>query len=86
MADPVLKSELVEAIYKLVNDTLGIKQLKASDITKAMTAQFGEDRCSRGAVKEAIRELIDSGRCVYAYLGGSSSITIPHKEGSEPDK
>jgi hypothetical protein len=86
MADPVPKNELVEAIYKMVEESVGIKQLKASDITKGMIAQFGEDRCSRGAVKEAIRELIDSGRCVYAYLGGSSSITIPRKEGSEPDK
>jgi len=32
-------------------------------------------------VKFAIKELIDSSRCVYTYFGGSF-IEIPHEEGA----
>ena len=33
-------------------------------------------------IQTAIRELMESGRCVYTYFGGSF-IEIPHKEGAE---
>ena len=34
--------------------------------------------------KAAIRTLMDSGRCVYTYFGGSF-IEIPHQEGAAED-
>ena len=78
--------ELQNEIFKMVQEDMGKKQLKAKDITNAMIQKFGEEKCSKEACKEAIRTLIDSGKLVYGYFGGSSSIQVPHKEGAEPDK
>jgi hypothetical protein len=72
---------LAEDMYQLVAECAGKKNLKAGDLTKAMIAKYGEG-CSKDDCKHAIRLLMDSGRCVYAYLGGSY-IQIPPKEGSQ---
>jgi len=62
---------LAEEMYKMVADYMGKKNLKASDLTKEMISRHGEDAVSKDDCKQAIRLLMDSGRCVYAYLGGS---------------
>jgi hypothetical protein len=74
---------IAEEMYKLVEECLGKNNLKATDLTKAMIAKFGEGECTKDDCKHAIRQLIDSGRCVYSYFGGSY-ITLPPKEGSTP--
>jgi len=74
---------VAEEMYKMVAECLGKKNLKATDLTKAMIAKFGEGECSKDDCKHAIRQLIDSGRCVYSYFGGSY-ITLPPEEGSTP--
>lgn len=76
--------DLAEEMYKMVVECLGKKNLKAGDLTKAMIAKFGEENCTKDDCKLAIRNLIDSGRCVYSYFGGSY-ITLPHKEGAAPE-
>jgi hypothetical protein len=69
--------ELQKKIYDLVEKNMGKKKMKAGDIKKAMVAEgAAEDE-----VKAAIRELVDGGKLVYSYFGGSF-IEIPHKEGS----
>jgi len=68
--------ELCDAMYDLVKSTLGKKNLKPMDVTKAMIEQFGDDRVDKRLCKKAIRQLIDSGRCQYKYEGGSY-VTIP---------
>jgi hypothetical protein len=73
---------LAEDMYQLVAEYAGKKNLKAGDLTKAMIAKHGEAVCTKDDCKQAIRILMDSGRCVYAYLGGSY-IQLPPKEGSE---
>lgn len=73
---------LAEEMYQLVAECAGKKNLKAGDLTKAMVAKHGEQACSKDDCKKAIRILIDSGRCIYSYLGGSY-IQLPPKEGSE---
>jgi hypothetical protein len=75
---------LAEEMYKMVTEYQGKKNLKAGDLTKAMIAHFGEDNCTKDDCKQAIRTLIDTGRCVYSYFGGSY-ITLPHKEGAAPE-
>jgi hypothetical protein len=75
---------LAEDMFKMVEETMGKKNLKASDLIKAMIAKHGEDNCTKDDCKKAIRQLMDSGRCVYSYFGGSY-ITLPHKEGAAPD-
>jgi len=75
---------VAEEMYKLVAEYMGKKNFKAGDLTKAMIEKFGADNCTKDDCKQAIRQLIDSGRCVYSYFGGSF-ITLPHKEGAAPD-
>jgi len=75
---------LADDMYQMVAETLGKKNLKAGDLTKAMIAKHGEANCTKDDCRQAIRILIDSERCVYSYFGGSY-ITLPHKEGAAPD-
>lgn len=74
---------LAEDMYKMIAEYAGKKNLKAGDLTKAMIAQHGEEACNKEDCKLAIRLLIDSGRCVYAYFGGSY-IQLPPQEGTLP--
>ncbi len=75
---------LAEEMYQMVAEYAGKKNLKAGDLTKAMIAKHGEEACTKDDCKLAIRQLMDSGRCVYSYFGGSY-ITLPHKEGAAPE-
>ena len=75
---------VAEEMYKLVAEYMGKKNFKAGDLTKAMIEKFGADNCTKDDCKQAIRQLIDSGRCVYSYFGGSF-ITLPHREGAAPE-
>jgi hypothetical protein len=81
---PVSIEAVAEEMYKLVAEYQGKKNLKAGDLTKAMIEKFGAENCTKDDCKQAIRQLIDSARCVYTYFGGSY-ITLPHKEGAAPD-
>jgi hypothetical protein len=73
---------LTEEMYQLVTECAGKKNLKAGDLIKEMIARHGEQACSKDDCKKAIRSLIDSGRCIYSYLGGSY-IQLPPKEGTD---
>ena len=73
---------LAEEMHRLVAECAGKKNLKAGDLIKEMIARHGEAACSKDDCKKAIRILIDSGRCIYSYLGGSY-IQLPPKEGAE---
>ncbi len=68
--------ELCDAMFDLVKTTYGKKNLKPMDVTKMMIEQFGEDNCDKKLCKKALRQLIDSGRCIYKYAGGSF-VTLP---------
>jgi hypothetical protein len=72
--------EIADAMYKLVEEAQGMKKLKPMDLTKAMVQLFA-DEVDKKLCKKAIRQLVDSGRCVYTYFGGSF-IEIPRKEGA----
>jgi hypothetical protein len=69
---------LAEEMYQMIAEYEGKKNLKAGDLTKAMMAKHGEGTCGKEDCKKAIRLLIDSGRCIYSYLGGSY-IQLPPK-------
>ena len=73
------KEELVEFIFEMVEKAQGKKQLKAMDIQKAVLKEHPDQ--PKNDVKFAIKDLIDGGRCVYTYFGGSF-IEIPHEEGA----
>ena len=72
----VAVEQVAEAMLELIKSTYGKKNLKAMDLTKAMIEKFGEESCDKLLCKQAIRQLIDSGRCIYSYVGGSY-ITLP---------
>jgi hypothetical protein len=69
--------EIVEAMYEMVKEYQGKRNIKAMDLTKAMIQKFGEDNTDKKQCKTAIRELIDSGRCTYSYVGGSYIVLPP---------
>ena len=65
--------------YELVKEYTGKKQYTARELSKTMLEKYGDDT-DRTSVKEALRKLIDSGRCVYTYRG-SSYVELAEKEG-----
>ena len=76
--------EIADAMYKMIAEAQGIKQLKPMDLTKAMRQLYGDEGVDKKMCKEAIKILINSGKCVYTYFGGSY-IELPHKEGAAND-
>jgi hypothetical protein len=73
--------QVADAMFEMVKQYDGQKKFKAGDLTKAMIEKFGDDGCDKKLCKLAIRALMDSGRCVYTYFGGSF-IELPKKEGA----
>jgi hypothetical protein len=73
------KEDLVNFIYDMVAKAQGKKNLKAMDVQKAVLKDHPDQ--DKTQIKFAIKELIDTGRCVYTYFGGSY-IEIPHEEGA----
>ncbi len=70
------KAELKQKIYSLVEQSMGKKKLKQSDIEKKISEEAG---VTRQEVKEALRELVDEGKLIYTYFGGSF-VEIPPKQ------
>ena len=79
----VTQEELQEAMFKMVERDAGQKKYKPGDVKKAMIAHFGDD-VDKKMIKLAIRALVEEGRLVYTYFGGSY-LEIPHREGSAND-
>ena len=77
----VSPEQIADAMYDLVAEYQGKKKFKAGDLTKAMIEKFGPEEVDKKLCKLAIRGLMDSGRCVYTYFGGSF-IEVPHEEGA----
>jgi hypothetical protein len=73
--------QVADGMYDLVKSAYGKKNLKPMDLIKAMIEQYGDGGCDKKLGKLAIRQLIDSGRCIYSYVGGSY-VTLPEKPGS----
>ena len=72
----VTVDQVAESMYALIKSVYGKKNLKAMDLIKAMVEQYGDDNVDKNLCKQAIRQLIDSGRCIYSYVGGSY-VTLP---------
>jgi hypothetical protein len=77
----VTVEQVADAMFQMVSEVQGKKKLKAGDLTKAMIKRFGDDGCDKKMCKAAIRSLMDTGKCVYTYFGGSY-IELPHAEGA----
>jgi hypothetical protein len=68
---------VADAMYAMLKEYAGKKNLKAMDLTKAMIEKFGDD-CDKQLCKEAIRILMDSGKTTYSYVGGSYVVLNPN--------
>ena len=75
MADLTVE-ELADKMYALVEEYAGKRKMKSQDLVKEMMDRYG---ASKSEGKQAIQLLIDSGRCVYTYFGGSF-VELPPKE------
>ena len=78
----VTPEEIAEAMYEMVKEYQGRKKFKAGDLTKTMIQKYEADGVDKKQCKLAIRQLMDSGRLVYTYFGGSF-IEMPPEEGVE---
>jgi len=78
----VTPDEIADAMYEMVKEYQGRKKFKAGDLTKTMIQKYEADGVDKKQCKLAIRKLMDSGRLVYTYFGGSF-IEMPPEEGSE---
>ena len=67
--------ELADAMYEMVKEYHGKRNLKAMDLIKAMQQKF--EGASKPDCKQAIRVLIDGGKCTYSYVGGSYIVLHP---------
>ncbi|MBI2875678.1 MAG: hypothetical protein HYY20_02215 [Candidatus Tectomicrobia bacterium] len=79
MGEKVSIEALAEAIYQCVAQYAGKRRFSPTELTKEMITQHGSDRVTKQDCKEALRVLIDSGRCIYTYYGGTS-VELPPKE------
>jgi hypothetical protein len=75
--------EIADAMFNMVKEATGQKKLKPMDLTKAMLELYG-DEVDKKLCKSAIKQLVDSGRLVYTYFGGSF-LELPHREGAAND-
>ncbi len=80
----VTPEQVADAMFDMVSEYQGKKKFKPSDLTKMMVQKFGDEGCDKKLCKAAIRTLMDSGRCVYTYFGGTA-IEVPHVEGAAED-
>jgi ribosomal protein L14 len=74
--------EIADVIFNMVKEATGLKKLKATDLTKAVIELHPD--VDKQLCKDAIKILMNSGRCVYTYFGGSY-IELPHRESAAND-
>ena len=80
MAAPTAEA-VADAMYAVLKDYAGKKNLKAMDLTKSMHEKFG-DECDKQTCKDAIRMLMESGKTTYSYVGGSYVVLNPEYKGA----
>jgi len=83
VADKLTEDQIADQMFKMVAEAQGLKKLKPGDLTKNMIEIHG-DLVDKKSCKGAIKLLVNSGRCVYTYFGGSF-LELPHKEGAAND-
>jgi hypothetical protein len=78
MAD-ISVENIAQEMYQLLAEAAGKRNLNANDLVKLMAAKFGA-ACTKDECKKAIRQLIESGKCVYCFLGGVNYIQVAPKQ------
>lgn len=70
------KNKLKDQIIKLVKEYDGKKRFKPIDIVKEMERDFAADGLSKSEIKGTLKEIMDDGKLIYGYAGGSY-LTLP---------
>ncbi|MHB1679187.1 MAG: hypothetical protein ACYCTB_01575 [bacterium] len=70
------KKKLEDKIIGLVKEYVGKKRFKPIDIVKEMEKEFAAEGVSKDDIKSALKEIMNDGKLVYGYAGGSF-LTIP---------
>ncbi len=79
---PAPTAEVVaDAMYALLKEYAGKRNLKPTDLTKAMVEKFGGE-CDKQTCKDALRILMESEKTTYSYVGGSYVVLNPNYQGS----
>ena len=73
--------QVAESMYAMLKDYAGKKNLKATDLTKAMQEKYGGE-CDKQVCKDAIRLLMESEKTTYSYVGGSYVVLNPNYQGT----
>jgi hypothetical protein len=70
---------IADEMHQFLAEAAGKRNVSVNDLVRAMQAKLGTD-CSRDDCKKAVRILIESGRCVYCFLGGVNYIQVPKEQ------
>ncbi len=74
--------QIADIMYKQVVEATEMKKkLKPGDLTKNVLKAYGDEGVDKKMCKGAIKVLVNSGKLVYTYFGGSF-LELPHKEGA----
>ena len=74
MDDQALQDE----VYAYMEKMKGKKKLKEKDIIKKIMADH--EGMEKLTVRDALRAMINTGKLMYSYGGGASSVEIPSEE------
>ena len=80
---PIDDEGIEQEMYAMVAHAGNSKVVTPSDLVKTLMARHPDD-LTRRRCRQALRRLIESGRCVYTYFGGSF-VELPHREGAAND-
>ena len=78
----VTPSVVADAIYELVKENFGKKKFRPTEINREMAAKFGKENVPKPLMKQAMREVIESGRCIYTFYSGTY-VELPHEDKAE---
>ncbi len=80
----MMSTEIIaEEMYQYLAEAAGKRNVSVNDLVKAMQAKLGAE-CTREEGKKAVRLLIESGRCVYCFLGGVNYIQVAKPVAATP--
>lgn len=75
-------SDIADSIFELVKENFGKKKFRPTELQRAMAKKYNVPKLDKKIFKAAMRELIDSQRCIYTFYSGTY-VEIPHEEKAE---
>ena len=73
--------EVADKMYEMIVEAKGQKKYSPRDLQHAAMELFAKE-VDKKICKAAVRQLTESGRCVYSTYSGVSYVEIPPEEGN----